>query len=1118
METRAPAVVAVVVTTGPAPRLRAALASLAAQDYDQCSVLVLSNGAPEGLEELVSEVVPSAFLRVLDENRGYAAACNEVLGMVEGASFFCFCHDDVELAPTALHHMVEEAFRANAGIVTPKYVHPEDTGVLLHVGLNADRFGATTERIEPGEVDHGQQDTARDVFVAPGGVTLVRADLFTTLGGFDDSIVVLGEDLDLCWRAQVAGSRVVVAPEAVVAHHELLANGMRELTAKVSGPGSRSLQSLSRRNRLSTMLTCYGRIYLLPTVLLLALLECAELLVAAVGRDRDRLGSVVGSWRWCLSRLRVLRRRHHELSEIRALDDHDVRRLQVAGASRLQTFGSRLVHEGVDVARGALVPAAAAEHAAHNEDVADHTVGFGAAFSDDASFDELDDLGRRERGIHVRFLATFRTQAALVVVLALLFAVGVRNLVASHLPLIGRLAPLDSWWNTWSDFFATWSPAGIGTGAPGMPGFGVLGFAGTFVFGRMGALPRAALVLSVPIGAIGMWRLLRHVGSNRARLVGAVAFVCLALGPNLVAAGRIDVLAALAAMPFLVRRLLATARVHPFVEHPVHDHEAVSGPWRTTPIGRLVVLGAMLAFVAALNPAAGVAFVVAALGLLLGGALVADRDAGRVLGVALGACVVAAVLLLPLTLDTLFAGPQALGVFGAPSGPWSLPGLGGLVRMAVGPAGTGWAAWLLPAAALLALVVGRAERFRLAARFAGMGLCSLGAALLVARHLLGPFTPDVSTLLVPYAVAVAALLGTGVAAFEQDVAAARFGWRQILSSAAMLAALIGSLPFIGECVSTGRFELPLHGFDTSLSYLSTPSTGGNRTLWLGDPRALPLTSWPITPGLAYATSTNGLPGGDSLFASPAPGAASVLSDAVVAAMHGDTVHLGRLLATAGITNVVVVTATAPSLAGLQTPIVTPPPATLLPALRHQQDLASVPGGGGVVAFANEASHAVSSTRPEPLDPAAPAGSFGASRYWSPALDPTTLSGPVPKGTLFAALAPAGDFAATVDGTAVARSSAFGTGATWAVTKGTAKITLDALPLNGLLAALVLMLWVLVAVLMVGTDRFARGWRRIGPARPRPGAPRAPDAAQGTLAGASEPEPGSPHDGLARQAP
>ena len=44
METRAPAVVAVVVTTGPGPELEATLASLVSQDYADLSLLVLANG------------------------------------------------------------------------------------------------------------------------------------------------------------------------------------------------------------------------------------------------------------------------------------------------------------------------------------------------------------------------------------------------------------------------------------------------------------------------------------------------------------------------------------------------------------------------------------------------------------------------------------------------------------------------------------------------------------------------------------------------------------------------------------------------------------------------------------------------------------------------------------------------------------------------------------------------------------------------------------------------------------------------------------------------------------------------------------------------------------------
>ena len=76
--------------------------------------------------------------------------------------------------------------------------------------------------VERGELDQEQHDAVRDVFYVPGAVTLVRADLFAALGGFDRSMTVHGEDLDLCWRAHVAGARVVVAPAARVAHLEAL--------------------------------------------------------------------------------------------------------------------------------------------------------------------------------------------------------------------------------------------------------------------------------------------------------------------------------------------------------------------------------------------------------------------------------------------------------------------------------------------------------------------------------------------------------------------------------------------------------------------------------------------------------------------------------------------------------------------------------------------------------------------------------------------------------------------------------------------------------------------------------------------------------------------------------
>ena len=88
----------------------------------------------------------------------------------------------------------------------------------------------------------------REVFAVPGGCTLVRADLFRALGGFDPEMPLFGEDVDLCWRAQVAGARVVVAPAARVRHLQLAKSGTRPV-------GDAAL--LRRRHELRSVLKNY---------------------------------------------------------------------------------------------------------------------------------------------------------------------------------------------------------------------------------------------------------------------------------------------------------------------------------------------------------------------------------------------------------------------------------------------------------------------------------------------------------------------------------------------------------------------------------------------------------------------------------------------------------------------------------------------------------------------------------------------------------------------------------------------------------------------------------------------------------------------------------------------
>ena len=194
-----PQVVAVVVTHDPGPWFEEALGSLADQDYPNLSILVIDAGSVADPTPRIASVASRAFVRRLDHNPGYGAAVNVAMKMVEGASFYLLCHDDVALARGATRLLVEEAYRSNAGIVGPKLVRWDEPGALLQVGMGADKTGAPSPYVERGELDQEQHDAVRDVFAVPGGCFLVRADLFTALGGFDEAITFHGDDTDLSW-------------------------------------------------------------------------------------------------------------------------------------------------------------------------------------------------------------------------------------------------------------------------------------------------------------------------------------------------------------------------------------------------------------------------------------------------------------------------------------------------------------------------------------------------------------------------------------------------------------------------------------------------------------------------------------------------------------------------------------------------------------------------------------------------------------------------------------------------------------------------------------------------------------------------------------------------------
>jgi GT2 family glycosyltransferase len=1083
MDVQVPAVVAVVVTTGPGPWFDEALRSLAAQDYEDLSVLVLASGDGPDPTEHVGQLLPGAFVRRLPGTPGYAAAANEALSMVEGAAFFLLCHDDCALDADAVHKLVEESFRSNAGVVTPKFVNWDEPSILLHVGMSCDKTGAVVDRIQDGEVDHGQHDAVRDVFVAPGGCILIRADLWRELGGFDAGIVAMGEDLDLSWRSQVAGSRVVVAPEARVRHREVVASGMEPLSVIVGLEGDRpsTMQDLQRRHELRTVLKCYGWFHLLRVLPQAALLALGEVIVALIARDRPRARAVAGAWTWNLRHIGELRQLRQQLNSHRLFPDSEVRRLQLRGSARLSRYLSRLTHLGFEAANAVVSPEEIARREAHDE-IAVLTGSVGLAFSEDSDFDELDDLGHRSgrdrfgRPVRRPFLSTGRQRVVALVVTGVILFVGTRELFFGSLPLIGQFAPLPSWSASWHHFFSGWQSAGVGSSAPASPVFGLFGLVGTLFLGAMGTAQHVLILGCIPLGAIGLFRLVRPLVSPRATVVATISYLALPLPYAALGTGRWDGLVAYAALPFILTRLARAAEIPPF-------DQPVGTGWRNSPFGQIAVLGLIVAVASSFAPAVLLMTALCAVALVVGSVVSGSNGyVGRLAVTLVKSIVFALLLCAPWVIGVLASGKQAVAVFGLPISAANAPSWGEVLRFAIGPAARSPFAWLLVGSSALPLVLGSGHRLLWAARFWTLALSSWALAFAIGHGWTGVFAPSESVVLVPAAIAVAAGVGLGISSFENDLAGRSFGWRQVVSVVALAAVVVGSLPVVIGAGS-GRWELANNGVEQPLSFINRTATSGQfRVMWLGDPRALPVGGWSIGRGLSYSLTQGGLPTTTSVLTPADPGPADNAARAVRLAMTGQTIHLGRLLAPEGVDYVVLLDGV-PTSGSAPSSVTAPPPTGLERALLNQNDLQIVPGEFGVQVYKNASVIPVAAQRSKPL-PTSPSPFPSASDVtgWKTALSPLRIghsqSGMISGGTVYAGYAPASSFSLTVGHHTAPRMTAFGWASTFSAPAGHATLRFNGSPLIPIAVLLECLGWLLLVAAMFGWRRWPLGRLKI----------------------------------------
>ena len=299
-----PEVTAILVGTHEQPDVLARLIESLAQQTLAPAEIVCVDQSPDGrFAPLARTAEPAVRMVGLRENLGYPSACNRGAATARG-EFLLFINPDAQADAACVETLADalcvrpDAAIAGAQILLPDGRVNAGDNALHMTGLSwAGRYGLSAEDGPP-----------RPAAVVSGAALMVRRSMFEALGGYTEGFFMYYDDVDLAWRARLAGWEVLFCPHARIAHDYEFQKGNYKW---------RYLE----RNRWWCLLTHLRARTLLALAPLLLTVEAA---ICARAAAEGWLGAKLGAWGLLWRDRRSLAARRRQLQRGRTIGDRPI--------------------------------------------------------------------------------------------------------------------------------------------------------------------------------------------------------------------------------------------------------------------------------------------------------------------------------------------------------------------------------------------------------------------------------------------------------------------------------------------------------------------------------------------------------------------------------------------------------------------------------------------------------------------------------------------------------------------------------------------------------------------------------------------------------------------------
>ncbi|MCX7857418.1 MAG: glycosyltransferase family 2 protein [Deltaproteobacteria bacterium] len=193
------------------------LDSLRTQEFQDFSVLVVDNGSTDNSVCFLREFYPEVKVIELEKNYGFSYAVNRGIE-VSTSEYVALLNNDMEVTPGWLKEMIialDEHPEASA--CNPKVLRYNERNRINVLGIRYNS-NSEVEIIGAGKEDNGQYQGIKQIFGVNAGASLYRREIFKDIGLFDEIFFASFEDVDLSFRAQLAGYKAIFVPTAVSYH------------------------------------------------------------------------------------------------------------------------------------------------------------------------------------------------------------------------------------------------------------------------------------------------------------------------------------------------------------------------------------------------------------------------------------------------------------------------------------------------------------------------------------------------------------------------------------------------------------------------------------------------------------------------------------------------------------------------------------------------------------------------------------------------------------------------------------------------------------------------------------------------------------------------------------